>query len=142
MGEELINFKDSWIVKYVFNNNIKRLTKIHRFDDSLLLQDAYRASEGQAIDISKYGNEEQNFALCWTNEAVNIINEKWNNYYAKTKDKIKTVVGFKQSKIILYIGLTLLAYTSNKSQGYFNSDEFVVEDFNDEYIYIYIYIYS
>ena len=35
-----------------------------------LLQDAYSASNGDAIDFTKYGNKEHEFALCHSNDAV------------------------------------------------------------------------
>ncbi len=45
--EEHINFQNSWIVKYIFNNKSFELTKIHRFNECQLLQDAFKASNGE-----------------------------------------------------------------------------------------------
>ena len=81
INEEHINFKDSWIVKFIFNNTLCELTEIHRFKDNELLQDAYKCSNGETFDIDKYGKAERDLSLCWTNRAVDVINEKWNNHY-------------------------------------------------------------
>ena len=52
IGENEIDFKNSWIVKHVFGNNLCELTKVHRFKDDTLLQDAYKCSNGDAIDFN------------------------------------------------------------------------------------------
>ena len=67
--------------------------------DNTLLQDAYKCSNGDAIDFNDYGNEEHDLALCWTNQAVDAVNKKWNKHYANGKQV--EVNGFKQSKFIL-----------------------------------------
>ena len=41
VNEEHIDFKNSWLVKHLFNNNRCELTKVHRFDENKLLQDAH-----------------------------------------------------------------------------------------------------
>ena len=46
IGEDEIDFKNSWIVKHVFSNNLCELTEVHRFKDNTLLQDAYKCSNG------------------------------------------------------------------------------------------------
>ena len=66
------------------------------FKDNTLLQDAYKCSNGDAIDFNDYGNEEHDLALCWTNQAVDAVNKKWNKHYANGKQV--EVNGFKQSK--------------------------------------------
>ena len=50
VNEEHINFKNSWIVKFIFNNTLCELTEIHRFNDNELLQDAYKCSNGETIN--------------------------------------------------------------------------------------------
>ena len=119
-GEEDIDFKNSWIVKHVFSNNLCELTEVHRFKDNTLLQDAYKCSNGDAIDFNDYGNEEHDLALCWTNQAVDAVNKKWNKHYANGKQV--EVNGFKQSKFILHKGLKLMAYKSN-GKKYYNSED-------------------
>ena len=52
--EDHIDFRNSWIVKYVFNNTICELTHVHRFNDDGLLQDAYRCANGGKIDFENY----------------------------------------------------------------------------------------
>ena len=87
--EEDTYFENSWIVKYIFNNNSYELVKVWRFNESELLQDAYAASNGGEINFSNYDKTEQPLALCHTNDAVDAINKKWNNYHAKQHSKTK-----------------------------------------------------
>ena len=58
VNEEHIDFKNSWLVKHLFNNNSCKLTKVHRFDENKLLQDAYDCAYGKSIDFKRYGNKE------------------------------------------------------------------------------------
>ena len=129
VNEEHINFKNSWIVKFIFNNTLCELTEIHRFNDNELLQDAYKCSNGETIDINKYGKTEHDLALCWTNKAVDVINEKWNNYYLPN-DYIN-VNGAKNSKFKLYRGLTIIAYRTH-GKKFYNSDEYIVKSYDDK----------
>ena len=131
VGEEHIDFIHSWIVKYVFNNTICELTDIHRFDGSKLLQDAHKCANGESIEFNDYTNEEHDLALCWTNQAVDAINQKWNKHYANGKQL--EVNGFKQSKYVLHVGLKLMAYKSN-GKKYYNSEDFTVKSFDDKYM--------
>ena len=64
------------------NGTICELTNIHRFDGSKLLQDAHKCANGENIEFNDYTNEEHDLALCWTNQAVDAINQKWNKHYA------------------------------------------------------------
>ena len=131
VGEEHIDFKHSWIVNYVFNNTIRELTHIHRFDGSKLLQDAHKCANGESVDFNDYTKEEHDLSLCWTNQAVDAINQKWNKHYATGK-QLK-VNGFKQSTFILHAGLKLMAYKSN-GKKYYNSEDFTVKSFDDKYM--------
>jgi hypothetical protein len=133
VNEEHIDFKNTWIVKYVFNNNLCELTHIHRFDDNVLLQDAHKCARGEAIDFKNYTTEEHDLCLCWTNAAVDALNKKWNTHYAKQHDKTLEVDGFRQSKYILHEGLKLMAYRSGRGM-YYNSEEFTVKSFDDDSI--------
>ena len=126
--EEHIDFLNSWIVKYVFNNNLCELTEVHRFNESKLLQDAYTCANGGNIEFNDYTQEEHDLCLCWTNPAVNALNQKWNKHYAKGKQI--EVIGHKQSKFILHKDLRIMAYTNNKQ--FYNSEDFIVKTFNEE----------
>jgi len=128
VNEEHIDFKNSWIVKFIFNNTLCELETIHRFKDDELLQDALKCSDGESIDITKYGNEEHDLALCWTNRAVDAINAKWNNHYAKDEHII--VNGAKQSKFKLYKGLIIIAYRTH-GKTFYNCDEYTVTHYNE-----------
>jgi len=129
INEEYINFRNSWIVKFIFNNTLCELTEIHRFDDDELLQDAYKCSNGEAIDIDKYGKTEHDLSLCWTNRAVDVINEKWNDYYLPNDYII--VNGAKNSKFKLHKGLTIIAYRTH-GKKFYNSDEYTVKSYDDK----------
>jgi len=129
VNEEHVNFKNSWIVKFIFNNTLCELTEIHRFNDNELLQDAYKCSNGEAIDINKYGKTEHNLALCWTNKAVDVINEKWNNYYLP--DDYIIVKGAKDSKFKLHKGLAIVAYRTH-GKKFYNGDEYIVKSYDDK----------
>ena len=100
--------KNSWIVKYVFKSPYYELTKAWRFNDSRLLRDAHAASNGEATNFSGYKSVEHPLALCYTNDAVNAINKKWNDYVAQhTKKK---VTGHDRIKVQVYVGSMLMAY--------------------------------
>ena len=73
INEEHIGFKNSWLVKHLFNNNCCHLKTVHRFDDNKLLQDAYDCANGKLIDFKRYGNKECELALCWTNLCVDTL---------------------------------------------------------------------
>ena len=76
VNEEHIDFFNSWIVKYVFGGKLCKLTTVHRFNDSQLLQDAYKCADGEKIEFDSYGHDEHDLALCYTNAAVDAVNEK------------------------------------------------------------------
>ena len=127
VNEEHIDFLNSWIIKYIFNNNLCELTEIHRFNENKLLQDAIKCANDENIDFNNYSKEEHDLSLCWTNQAVDAINKKWNI----TKDKQIEVCGYNQSKFILHNGLKLMSY---KSYGklFYNSEDFIVKSFDDK----------
>ena len=126
-NEEHIGFRNSWIVKYMFNNNLCELKEVHRFSESKLLQDAYKCANGESIEFNDYTKEEHDLCLCWTNQAVDALNQTWNKHYAKGK-QIK-VVGYKQSTFILH-NLKVMAYKSNKQ--FHNSEYIIVKTYNEE----------
>ena len=64
-------------MKYLFNNNCCQLTKVYRFDENKLLQDAYDCAYGKSIDFKRHGNKECELALCWTNLCVDTLNMKY-----------------------------------------------------------------
>ena len=128
VNEEHIDFLNSWIVKFVFNNNLCELTEVHRFNESKLLQDAHTCANGGSIEFSDYTHDEHDLCICWTNQAVDALNQKWNKHYAKGKQI--EVIGHKQSKFILHKDLRIMAYTNNKQ--FYNSEDFIVKTFNEE----------
>ena len=97
-----------------------------------MLQDAYKCASGESIDFATYTKQEAQLSLCWTNQAVDALNERWNKHNAKNAKKQVEVTGFKQSKFILHTGLKIMAYRSGASKTYLNSEEFVVKSFNKD----------
>ena len=81
--EEDIEFENLQIVKELFNYNSYELSKVWRFSDNKLLQDAYKASNGKPIDYTTYGDVENELSLCHTNDAVDAINTLWNQRHAE-----------------------------------------------------------
>ena len=53
VNEEHVNFQNNWLVKHSFNNNCYGLTKVHRFNESKLLQDAYDCAYGKMCGLLK-----------------------------------------------------------------------------------------
>jgi len=129
--EEHINFKNSWVVKYLFNNLSFELTKVWRFNECELLQDAYKASNGDTINFKSYNNKEHPLALCHTNDAVNAINQHWNKLHATKHTKTKEVKGFDNTTYILYPGLKLMAYKTHSTYKFTNSQELTVDSWTD-----------
>ena len=127
INEEHIGFLNSWIVKYIFNNNLCELNQSHRFHGNKLLQDAYKCAKGESIQFDNYTKEEHDLCLCWTNQAVDALNKKFNVRYAKGKQI--EVAGAKQSKFSLHNRLKVMAYKSNKSCH--NSEDYIVKSFNE-----------
>jgi hypothetical protein len=102
-----------------------------RFNENQLLQDAYLASSGESIDITKYNNIEHPFALCFTNDMVNAINERWNKFYSTGK-RILKVTGFDNTEYNLYTGLVLMSYKNHCKYRFTNSQELTVKDWTAE----------
>ena len=76
INEEHIDVLNSWIVKYMFNNNLCELNQVHRLHGNKSLQDAYKCANGGNIDSDNYTKEERDLCLCWTNQAVDALNKK------------------------------------------------------------------
>ena len=101
---------------------------MHKFNESKSLQGAYKCAKGESIKFNGYTKEEHDLCLCWTNQAVMALNQKWNKHYAKGKQI--EVVGYKQPKIILHKHLKIMACKSNKH--FHNSEDFIVKTYNEE----------
>lgn len=131
VDEEDIELDQTWVVKYIFDTRWYELTKIWRFNECQLLQDAYKAKMGQAIDFTRYDKQEHDLALCHTNDMVDAINTKWNEHCAKTKDKQIVVDGFENTKYIIYVGLKIMAYKTHQGNIFTNSEELEVKSWTD-----------
>ena len=129
--EDHIDFENSWIVKYVFDYHLYRLIYVWRTEDEELLKDTRAIRNGGTIDYSTYTAQEYPTALCHSNDAVDAINKKWNEYYAKQHTKTQIVNGFDNIKYILYQGLKMLAYKTHKQRLFKNSQQFILEEWTD-----------
>ena len=136
VNEEPIGFKNSWLVKHLFNNNSCELTGVHRFDENKLLQDAHDCAYGRSINFKRYGNKECDLSLGWTNACVDTLNSKYNEKYAKSYDNVKEVKGHGNTKFLLHKNLQLMAYTSSLNKKCYNSEDFAAVDFDDDYFYL------
>ena len=134
VNEEHIDFQYSWIVKYIFNHKAYELTKVWRFNENELLQDAHKASNGETIDYTTYTSTECDLSLCHTNDAVNALNKRWNEHYGKGHTRKITVPGYDNTKFILHDGLKLMAYKTHLTHKFTNSQEFVVLSWTDNTI--------
>ena len=124
--EETINFENLTLVKQLFNYSRCELKTVHRFDDNELLQDAHACANGESIDISKYGTEEHDLCLAWTNECVNALNKQWNEHYAQHHAKTITVHGNDKTTIILHRDLEVIAYRTPPGCLYSNAESLKV----------------
>ena len=127
-NEEHIGLLNPWVVKYIFNNSLCELQEVHRFSESKLLQGAYICANGESIVFNGYTKGEHDLCLCWTNQAVGALSQKWNKHYAKGKQI--EVVGYRQSEFILHNNLKLMAYKSNNH--FHNSEYHIVKTFDEE----------
>ena len=124
VNEEHIDFQNSWLVKHLFDNNNCEITKVHRFGENKLLQDAYDCAYGKSIAFKRYGNKECDSSLGWTNACVDTLNSKYNEKYVKSYDNVKEVKGHCNTKYILHKNLQLMAYTSSLNKKVYNSEKF------------------
>ena len=131
VDEEDIEFDQTWVVKYIFDTRWYELTKIWRFNECQLLQDAFTAKMGQTIDFTRYGNKVHDLAFCHTNDMVDAINQKWNEHYAKTTDKQKLVDGFENTKYMMYVGLQGMAYQKHQGNSFTISEELEITVWTD-----------
>ena len=106
IGGEHIDFQNSWLVKHIFNNNCCQLTKVFRFDENKLLQDAFDCAYGKSIDFKRYVNNECELALCWTNLCVDTLNMKSNEKHAKSHNNVKEMKGHGNTNSVLHKEIT------------------------------------
>ena len=93
-----------------------KLVEVKRTNDKELLHDTRTIRNGGVIDYSTYGTCECPTALCHSNDAVNAINQTWNEYYAKQHSKTKILNGYDNVKYILCDGLK--SYKKNMGKWY------------------------
>ena len=129
--EDHIDFENSWIVKYVFDYHLYMLIHVWRTEDKNLLKDTRAIRNGNTIDYSTYTAQEYPTALCHSNDAVDAINKKWNEYHAKQHIKTQIVNGFDNTKFILYKGLKMLSYKTHGQRLFKNSQQYILEAWSD-----------
>ena len=127
--EEHIDFENLQMVKELFNYNSYELCKVWIFSDTELLQYAYKASNGEAIDYTTYGNVENELSLCHTNDAVDAINALWNQRHAEQLEHTKEVIGL--GNYIMHNGLIVMAYKTHIGNVFTNSQELTIQSWTD-----------
>ena len=124
--EDTLDFEHLTIVKQLLNYSRCELKTVHRFDDNELLQDAYACANGERIDITKYGTEEHDLCLAWTNDCVNALNKRWNEHYAQHYTETLTVNGNDKTTIVLHRDLEIIAYRTPPGCLYSNAESLKV----------------
>jgi ATP-dependent exoDNAse (exonuclease V) alpha subunit len=119
-------------LKNICNNNRIELTERHRYDIDLgnYLDDGYdngnwaglRVEEQQVEDLVLSRN------ICYFNSTRHRINKLCNEYLSMDKESLR--IG-EDKVMILYSGLKVIAIVSNKEYDFFNSEEYVVDCYND-----------
>ena len=109
VNEERIGFQNNWLVEHLFNNNSCELTKVHRFDENKLAQDAYGCAYDERIGFKRYGNKGCDLSLCWANPCVDTLGSKYNEKYAKSYANVKEMKGHGNTTFILHEILQLIA---------------------------------
>jgi len=132
--EKHINFENSWIVKSVLNYKLYKLVEVKRTNGKDLLRDTRAIRNGEAIDYSTYGTCKHPTALCYSNDAVNAFNSKWNEHYAKQHSRTKTINGFDGTKCILYDELKMLSYKMHGQRISKFSPQYIVQSWTDDSI--------
>ena len=79
---------------------------------------------------------QNDLSLCWTNPCVDTLNSKYNEKCAKPYDNVKKVKGHGITKFISHKNLQLMAYRTSLNKNCYNSQDFIVVDFHDEYFYL------
>ena len=84
--------------------------------------------------LKRYGNKECGLSLSWTNACVDTLNSKYNEKKAESYDNVKEVKGHGNTKSILHKNLQLMAYKTSLNKKYYNSEDFIVVGFGDDYL--------
>jgi predicted GIY-YIG superfamily endonuclease len=126
--EEYVDFKNAQILSYMFDRNRCELTKIWRTDDDKLLKTLDSILLGKKINVTEYGKKKSQLSLCWSNACVDAINTRMNNAYAKVYDH------FQLNNMKVYKNMPVIS--KETKTDYCNNEEFVVDDYDDEYIYM------
>ena len=66
---------------------------------------------------------------------MDTLNSKYNEKYAKSHDNVKEVKGHGNTEFILHKNLQLMAYGTSLNKKYYNSEDFLVVHFGDEYLF-------
>ena len=67
---------------------------------------------------------------------MDTLNSKYNEKHAKSHNNVKEVKGYANSKFMLHKNLHLMAYRTSLNKKHYNSEDFIVVDFDDDYIYL------
>jgi hypothetical protein len=131
MGDNY-DYENSFGVNYICDGVKVELTKNRRIVDknSQRLVDMYMNPD--KVDRSIFPTKEVDRSICYTNRTRKLVNEFWMKKYApEEKMRLGQAPKVKQSQdITVFVGLPLVAMKSRSKYELYNSDRFVVTDFN------------
>jgi hypothetical protein len=123
----------SSLVKEICNFNRIELTERHRYDEKLglFLDNGYENGDWSGLKFEKQEVEDlvTSRNICYFNNTRHRINKLCNDHMAKDKESIR--IGDDDKSMMVYSGLKVVAIVSNKALDFFNSEEFVVDCFDD-----------
>lgn len=123
----------SSLVKEICNFNRIELTERHRYDEKLglFLDNGYENGVWEGLKFEEQIVEDlvTSRNICYFNNTRHRINKLCNEHLAKGKESIR--IGDDDKSMMVYNGLKVVAIASNKELDFFNSEEFVIECFDD-----------
>jgi ATP-dependent exoDNAse (exonuclease V) alpha subunit len=128
------NYKESLALLELCDNRQLQLTVCRRSDDKL-----FKASlMVDDLDISKFGKEECDTSICWTNKKRIEVNDRWMKWYSKEAKETITLpkLGYDVNSqvVTVYEGLPIIARINAKQLGIYNNETFTVTKLKKEKI--------
>jgi hypothetical protein len=126
------NVFSSPFVKEICGNNRIELLERHRYDLKLgeYLDNGYDNHDWSGLKFEKQSVKDLILSknICYFNKTRHRINSLCNSYLSIGKESLK--IG-DEKVMILYNGLKVIAIASNKEYDFFNSEEYVVDCYNE-----------
>ena len=146
------------VVKDLCNNNRIELTEKQRYDQDLwdCLEDGYERGDWSKIARGTVGVEEIaiNKAICFKNSTRKEINKVCMNYLknqtetfflpTKTEEEVSLMTEIEKEEYEhaynqdawIYVGLPVMSIVNNNKLEIVNGEEFVISNYDDDFIYI------